>query len=59
MTVRVRLRGIGSGFIEGPNQAELPEPLHFNVSAENEQLLALTVIQLRELIARVRLDMGF
>jgi hypothetical protein len=38
-TVRIRIRGIGSGFLEGPTQQELQEPLHFNVSAENDELL--------------------
>jgi len=38
-TIRVRIRGIGSGFYEGPNQQELNEPMHFNVSSDNEELL--------------------
>ena len=38
--IRVRIRGQGSGFLEGPNRQELPEPLHFNVSADNDALLA-------------------
>jgi hypothetical protein len=52
--IRVRIRGIGSGFTEGPNQQEFPEPLHFNVSTENEQLMATVVGKLQELISRVR-----
>ncbi len=56
-TIRVRMRGVGSGFTEGPSQQELPEPMHFNVSAENEQLLAQTVGKLHELIAKVRREL--
>lgn len=57
-SIRVRMRGMGSGFTEGPNQQELPEPMHFNVSAENEGLLAQTVSKLKDHIAKVRREMS-
>lgn len=56
--VRMRLRGIGSNFIEGPNQAELQEPLHFNVCAENEQFLQLAVTRLKEFLSQVSATFG-
>ncbi len=54
--VKIRIRGIGSGFIEGNNQ-ELQEPLHFNVSAETEEMLQKTVEKVRNLISRVKLEL--
>ena len=54
--VRVRMRGINSGFNEGPLQQELQEPLHFNVSAENEELLARALQAVQTLVNRVRAD---
>jgi hypothetical protein len=55
--IRIRMRGIGSGYPEGPMQQELQEPLHFNVSAENEALLQAAVIKVRELIDRSRAEL--
>ena len=52
--IRIRIRGIGSSFIEGPNQQELQEPLHFNVSAENEQLLQAAVAKVRALVQKAK-----
>ena len=46
-TIRVRMRGIGSGYNEGPEAREMQQPLHFNVSAENEQLLAVAAQKVR------------
>jgi len=54
--VKIRIRGIGSGFVEMFNQ-ELQEPLHFNVSAENEEFLAQAVDKVQELVARVKLEL--
>lgn len=53
-TLRIRMRGIGSGFYEGAGGQELQEPLHFNVSAESEELLQAAVARLSEHIAKVR-----
>jgi hypothetical protein len=52
--LRMRLRGQGSGFYEGAAGHELPEPLHFNVSAETEQLLHTAVEKLKEHISVVK-----
>ena len=54
--VKIRIRGIGSGFFEMFNQ-ELQEPLHFNVSAENEEFLAQAAGKVRELVARVKVEL--
>lgn len=54
--VKIRIRGIGSGFFEVFNQ-ELQEPLHFNVSAENEEYLAQAVEKVRELVTRVKAEL--
>eukprot|EP01037_Dinobryon_pediforme_P019100 gene19100-19460_t len=40
-SARVRMRGVGSGFVEG--HQELQEPLMFSVSADSEQLLQAVV----------------
>jgi hypothetical protein len=56
--VRMRLRGIGSSYIEGPNQTELQEPLHFNVCAENEQFLHTAVNRLKEFLFQVSTTFG-
>jgi len=57
-TVRIRMRGIMSGYKEGPMEMELQEPLHFNVSAETEELLALVVSDVRNLVERARSEVG-
>lgn len=55
---RVRMRGIGSGFYEGPNQTELQEPMHFNVSADTEEVLKLTCEKLKGMIQKCKSDLG-
>jgi hypothetical protein len=55
--IKIRIRGIGSGFIEYQQQ-ELQEPLHFNISAENEALLQAAVVRVKALVARVKQEMG-
>jgi hypothetical protein len=47
----------GSGFREGADQSELPEPLQFSVSAEAPELLPLAVARVRELVAQVASEM--
>jgi hypothetical protein len=49
-TLRIRLRGIGSGYMEGPNKSELLEPMHFNISAEDPNLLILAIQRVQQLI---------
>ncbi len=56
-SIRLRLRGIGSGFKEGAMGQELREPLHFNVSAESEVLLAQALERMRGHIAQARAEM--
>ncbi|KAJ1436867.1 hypothetical protein B484DRAFT_392998, partial [Ochromonadaceae sp. CCMP2298] len=55
--IRIRIRGMGSGFREGPNNSELNEPLHFNVSAESEQLLGTVMERLRAHVVSVKAEM--
>lgn len=55
-SLRIRMRGIGSGFIEGPSLQELQEPLHFNVSADNEPLLQAAVVKVRALIEKAKYE---
>ena len=50
--VKIRIRGIGSGFIEGTT--ELQQPLHFNVSAETSDMLVRAVEQVKQLVAKVK-----
>lgn len=52
--IRIRLRGVGSGFTEGPGGQELPEPLHFNVCADSEELLQAVLNRIRQLIENTR-----
>lgn len=54
--VRVRLRGINSGFFEGPGRMELQEPLHFNISVENEDLMRPVVDKVKALIASCKAE---
>eukprot|EP00596_Hydrurales_sp_CCMP1899_P010005 CAMPEP_0119048116 /NCGR_PEP_ID=MMETSP1177-20130426/57037_1 /TAXON_ID=2985 /ORGANISM="Ochromonas sp, Strain CCMP1899" /LENGTH=612 /DNA_ID=CAMNT_0007023573 /DNA_START=89 /DNA_END=1927 /DNA_ORIENTATION=+ len=55
--VRIRMRGLGSGYVEGPSQQELPEPLHFNVCAESEEILVRAVARVHELVNRAKLEL--
>ena len=53
--VRIRIRGIGSGFYEGAQ--ELQEPMHFNICAESEELLQAAVARMQEIIARGKAEL--
>ena len=53
--VRIRIRGIGSGFYEGTQ--ELQEPMHFNICAESEELLQAAVLRMQEIIARSKAEL--
>lgn len=55
--VRVRMRGIGSGYPEGPEQKEAPEPLNFHCCAETEELLARAIVKVKELVARAKREL--
>jgi hypothetical protein len=52
--LQIRLRGIGSGFKEGPFQVEHNEPLHFVVSADDEIILKRAMVKVNDLVERVR-----
>lgn len=56
--VRLRLRGIGSGFREGTLSQELQEPLHFNVSCETEELLKNALEVMKEHVNVSKQEMG-
>jgi len=56
-SIRIRMRGIGSGYQEGPMAQEVQEPLHFNVSAETEELLNAVAARVKALIDRARVEM--
>lgn len=56
-SVRIRMRGIGSGYPEGPEAIEYQVPLHFNVCAETEQLLMVAVRRTKELVEAARLEL--
>lgn len=48
--IKIRLRGIGSGFKEGPTDEELQEPLHFVISVAEEGVLNSVTDRVRQLI---------
>ena len=52
--LRLRLRGIGSSYLEGPMKMELQEPLHFVVSSDQPQLLANAIEVVRHCIQTCR-----
>lgn len=54
--VKIRIRGIGSGFMENGGQ-ELQQPLHFNVSAETEDMLQRAVEKVKALVAKVKSEL--
>ena len=57
-SIKVRLRGIGSGFREGPGHQELPEPMHFNVSAEDEMLLRKVVERVTQHVETAKAELA-
>ena len=52
--IKIRMRGIGSGYPEGIEARELQEPLHFNICAETEQLLQAVVAQMKANVEKAR-----
>ncbi|CAM9148497.1 unnamed protein product [Chrysoparadoxa australica] len=52
--VKLRLRGTGSGFLEGPMKMEAPEGLHMILSSNDATQLQAAVGLLRELIEEIR-----
>ena len=53
-TAVARLRGIGSGYPEGPSKEELQEPMQFCVSVKDAAYLPAVVEGMKQLIAQVR-----
>lgn len=53
-TLQIRLRGVGSGFKEGPQHTELNEPLHFVVSADDENILQAAIAKVSDLVYKAR-----
>ena len=49
-TIKIRLRGIGSGFKEGPTSEEISEPLHFVISVAEEEVLNSVCDKVSQLI---------
>ena len=54
--VRIRIRGIGSGFYEGPS--ELQEPMHFNICAETDELLQQAVARMKQIIQSAKAELA-
>jgi hypothetical protein len=54
--IKLRLRGRGSGFKEGPNQQESEEPLHLCISSRYHEKYVLARHQAKELILNVYED---
>jgi hypothetical protein len=52
--VKVRVRGLGSDYKEGPDGAEAQEPLHFIVSADDPGALEAAVARVQELVRSVQ-----
>lgn len=48
---------LGSGYREGVEQIELPEPMQFCVSADSDELLQRAVAKLKELLDSARADL--
>ena len=51
--VKLRLRGIGSGFKEGPENKESDEPLHLCISAKTPENMKKACILVDELLERI------
>ena len=52
--LRIRIRGIGSGFLEGKERMEMQEPMHFVISSENPALLEAAMMRVDQHCALVR-----
>jgi hypothetical protein len=54
--IKLRLRGRGSGFKEGPTHAESAEPLHICVSSKYSDKYALACSKVEELLSKIYRD---
>ena len=54
--VKLRLRGKGSGYKEGPQNKESDEPLHLCISAKNAEEMKTACILVDELLERIHKD---
>ena len=52
--VKLRLRGQGSGYKEGPQNKESDEPLHLCISAKNPEKMKKACILVDELLSRIK-----
>lgn len=51
--VKLRLRGIGSGFKEGPRHEESAEPLHLCISSKDSEMYNEACISVEALLVQV------
>lgn len=54
--MKLRLRGIGSGYKEGPDNKESNEPLHLCVSAKNLKVYKLACNAVEKLLNKIYED---
>ena len=54
--VKLRLRGKGSGYKEGPQNKESDEPLHLCISAKNSEEMKKACLLVEELLERIHKD---
>ena len=54
--VKLRLRGRGSGFLEGPEQKESNEPLNLCVSSKDKDKYQYACFQVDKLLQKVYFD---
>lgn len=52
-TVKLRLRGKGSGFREGPQKKESDDPLHLCISASNQESIKKACKLVSELLDKI------
>ena len=56
--IKLRLRGIGSGFKEGPNNTESQDSLHLCISSKYHNKFLIAVGEIESLLAKVYKDYG-
>lgn len=54
--IKLRLRGIGSGFKEGPNNSESNDCLHLCVSSKYNRIFVLAIAEIENLLRKVYKD---
>jgi hypothetical protein len=56
--LKLRLRGKGSGYKEGPEQQESSETLHLCVSAKDETVYSQACLKVEKLLSSIYLEYG-